>query len=140
MDTIIGKCGFCCSSCPAYKANIKSEEDKIAAAKGWSNYHGLRVEPEYICCEGCASEGLQPSKMDTHCRIRPCATSKGYETCAECNHYLCHDLKEKAEKYEDILLRFNAMIPTKDYLRFVKPYEGKINLDRIRARLSPSGH
>jgi len=140
METIIGKCGYCCSSCPVYKENIKSEEDKIVTATGWSNYHGIHLKPEDICCEGCNSEGHQASRMDKHCRIRPCAISKGYETCAECNNYLCHNLKEKAEKYEDILLRFNAMIPTEDYLRFVMPYEGKIILDSIRSRLTPHGH
>jgi len=138
MEAIIGKCGFCCSSCPAYKGNIKSEDDKETASKGWSNYLRVQVNPEEVSCEGCFEN--HHSKMDAHCRIKPCATTKGYETCAECNRYLCHDLKEKAEKYEEILLRFNSMIPTKDYLRFVKPYEGKIILDAIRSRLKPQSH
>lgn len=135
METIIGKCGYCCSSCPAYKENLISEEDKIAASNGWRKYHDLDVKPNDISCDGCFE--THHSKMDSSCRIKPCATTKGYETCAECNRYLCHDLKEKAERYEVILHRFNKMIPTADYLQFVKPYEGKIVLDSIRYQLKP---
>ena len=131
-EVIIGKCEFCCCNCPAYKGNIKSENDKEATSKGWSSYHRVQVNPEDVSCEGCFEN--HHSKMDTHCRINPCATTKGYETCAE-YRYLCHDLKGKAERYEEILLHFNSIIPTKDYLKFVKPYEGKIILDAIRSRL-----
>lgn len=132
MDKEIGKCGYCCSDCPAFKTNLRSDADRIAASRAWHLFLGRQVAPELLRCDGCQQKGHGSTIVDEHCPVRVCATSKGFETCAECNHYLCHDLRIKAEVYEDILLRFNAMILPEEYAMYVRPYEGKLHLDAIR--------
>ena len=130
MEQIIGKCGYRCDLCPAYKPNIKSDADKKRMCDAWTKYFGSKVAPEEItACAGCLK-----GDGDPNCEVRTCADEKGLENCAHCEVFACDKLKAKMniveEKVEDI-----SSIPEDDYKLFIKPYLGKECLLKIRDAL-----
>ena len=66
---ILTKCGYRCDLCPAYKENIKSEDDKIQSSKGFKRIFDFDISPQNIECVGCHNEG---SHADPDCPVRPC--------------------------------------------------------------------
>jgi len=130
MEQIIAKCGYRCDLCPAFKANLKSDADKLSMCQAWAEYFGSEVPPEAItACEGCLADGGDPS-----CTVRPCAIERKLTNCAHCELFACDKLKEKMNFVED-KLKDGIDIPEDDYERFIKPFLGKDCLEEIRKTL-----
>ena len=82
--TLVGCCGLYCGECEVYVAFSEGNPDKqeeIAASI--SRQFNTQVGPEQIMCGGC--KGPEEISFCAGCRIRPCATKRGYTTCAECD-------------------------------------------------------
>jgi hypothetical protein len=82
--TLVGVCGLYCGECEVYAAFSSGNTDKqeeIAASI--SRQFNTEVGPEQIMCGGC--RGPEEISFCAGCRIRPCATKRGYVTCAECD-------------------------------------------------------
>jgi hypothetical protein len=141
MDKMIAKCGCNCSSCPTYKENLKTSEDRIRCSWGWKEYLGINLSPEKLrLCDGCQVQDQMRKVYYLNCIVRKCAMKNGIENCAYCSLYPCEEVKnlhvtfapDFKEKTEE---RLGKNIPNKDYLDFIECYEGSQYLDNIRKKI-----
>jgi hypothetical protein len=128
MQEIISRCGYRCDLCPAYEPNIKSLDGRKRVSAGWLKYFGFRTSPEEIGCVGCLNEGKQAYEG---CPVRPCVLERGLLNCAYCSEFGCDTLRPIMDFAEQLAERFKDM-PEEDYEMFVRPYEGRERLLRIR--------
>jgi len=132
---IIGRCGYICSRCLAYRENIKSEADKKRFRDGLLKYYRHPLPVETCYCDGClADDSENPILLTADCRVRPCAVKKGLENCAFCDRYPCRTLERKFIDGKKVVAKYGRPIPKRDYDRFVAPYESRKTLDAIRAK------
>ena len=141
MNKIIARCGCNCSKCSTYKENLKNKEDRIRCSWGWKRYLDISLSPEKLrLCDGCQISDEKRKVYYLNCIVRKCAMENGVENCAYCSLYPCDELKnlhitfapdfkEKVEK------RLGKKIPHKDYLDFIKCYEGIQYLYNIQKNL-----
>ena len=140
MVTNYSKCGTDCASCPSYKDNLVTLEDRQKCSDGWKKYHGFRLHPErLIACDGCqpTSEGKNGTRY-INCILRRCALENGFKTCAHCSIFPCEVFSNRVlgNEWLSKLRERMGQIPEEDYRVFVKPYLGKPNLDEIREGLN----
>lgn len=135
MEKMIGRCGFVCSQCLAFKDNIKSEEDRRRFSDGALKYYGFYLPPEECYCDGClAPDENGPRLIDIDCKIRPCVMKKGIENCSYCQAYPCNELEEKSVDYKVVAEKYGAAIPEEDYKLFIRPYENKKYFNSLRKK------
>jgi len=92
-EKLTAYCGLVCTDCPAYIAK-RTGDDALRAktAERWSG-PGFSVAAEEVNCDGCAApEGVR-FKHCKACEVRRCASSRGHETCAKCQDYVCDKLE-----------------------------------------------
>ena len=71
---------------PPRIATIK-DDDKMReeVSRKWCElFHTDIITPDKINCMGCRGDGMKYFFCNELCEIKPCVTSKGYESCAEC--------------------------------------------------------
>ena len=138
MNEIIAKCGCNCSKCPTYKENLKSKEDRIRCSWGWKRYLNISLSPEKLrLCDGCQISDEKRKVYYLNCTVRKCAIENNIENCAYCSLYPCNELKNLHVTFapdfkEKVEKSLGKKIPRKDYLDFIKCYEGLNYLDEIR--------
>jgi diguanylate cyclase (GGDEF)-like protein len=77
MTDMIGRCGFKCHACLAFKDNNPTAADQSRVAEGWARYSGLVVPPEKIRCNGCmAKDRGEYDFPDMNCPIAPCEIAR----------------------------------------------------------------
>lgn len=131
MKQILSRCGYRCDLCLAYRPNAEANPaNRQALGDGWHKYFGFKIPPEKIICDGCMSEN--PRLIDTACPVRPCVMQRGLANCSECPDYVCAKLDERIVVYEALAEKHGGSIPEEDRERFIKPYENKVRLDRLR--------
>jgi len=82
--TLVGVCGLYCGECEVYVAFSEGDlERQEEIAGSISRQFNTEVGAEQIMCGGC--RGPEEISFCAGCRIRPCATQRGYITCAECD-------------------------------------------------------
>jgi len=127
MEPIIAKCGYRCDLCPAYEANLKSDDDKKKMCEAWSKYLGSNVEADMITiCQGCLKGGGDPD-----CAVRKCAQDKNLANCAHCEDFDCETLKNKMD-FVTNAVKDPSTIPEDDYKIYIKPFHGRENLLEVR--------
>lgn len=137
MEDTIARCGYKCNLCLAYRNNIKSKQDRAKFRDGVFKYYGDKLTLDECYCDGCMTDDSEnPKRIDVECQVRPCVIEKGLDSCAYCDQYPCDKLKPKMIDYEEVGKRFGACIPKEDYEYFIKPYESRKVLDRIRKERS----
>jgi hypothetical protein len=132
MSEIVGRCGYRCDLCPAYTGNIHGLEERQRVSDGWFTYYGFRIPPEQILCEGCRAENPNAKRIDSDCKIRACAITRGVDTCASCEKSPCDELRAKFVTRSGVEDKTGASVPDKDYKAYVEPYEAEKVLNRIR--------
>ena len=125
MNNIIGVCGFSCSKCPAYKDNIKSEQDRKMVDEGWKKYHKTNgwvyVQPY---CDGCfASEDLEP--LWANCHIRKCTIQNKVKYCGYCADFPCNRVAQLHNHMDNLAERAKVIGNEDDYKKFIEPFLGK---------------
>ncbi len=93
---ILGKCGINCLECPAY-ISTKNNDDVLRekTAKEWSSMFNADIKPKDIDCLGCLSTKDPLFSHCKECKIRSCATDKGFDNCASCDNFgSCNTLNE----------------------------------------------
>lgn len=87
MNKLIACCGLNCELCDAYIATIKNSDElrKQTAEKWQKMYNAPGIKAESINCTGCRCEGAKFSHC-YECKIRICVSSKGFETCSQCEN------------------------------------------------------
>lgn len=141
MEDFIAKCGCNCATCPTYKENLTTIDDRARCSSGWEKYLNIKLKPEKLkSCDGCSIPEEDRKVYYLNCRVRKCAMFNGIKNCAYCSAYPCQDLETihsiqepgAREKIED---RIGYQIPQNDYLAIIEPYEGIKHLNEIRKSL-----
>jgi hypothetical protein len=128
MGDIVGRCGYLCHLCLAYKG-----KDQQRFSDGLRKYYRYRIAVAKCYCDGCMADDSANSKLiDPNCRVRACVIRKGLENCAYCEEYPCGKLKRKFVDHGKVAKKYGKPIPEEDYVCFVKPYEAKKVLGKIR--------
>jgi hypothetical protein len=97
---MIAYCGLNCRKCNAFVATRENDDQKREeTARNWGQLFQVEIKPGQINCQGCKAEGLRFFHCNA-CEIRNCCVSRGLETCAGCEKYIC-----------DILAAFIKLIP-----------------------------
>ena len=136
MARIVGRCGFRCDLCPAYKENTETSADRERASAGWSKYFGVEVLPEKIRCRGCLADESEGFEFhDPNCPIQPCVVERGLETCASCRECPCHKLEPRLAGFEEKAERALGEIPQEEYNAFFAPYDARKTLDEIKEKV-----
>ena len=143
MRDLFSKCGANCSRCPAYRENVRSDEDRQRCSAGWHKYLGARLSVERCYCDGCQTPDDENPVLvygKYGCKIRRCAVFNGAETCAHCSAYPCEDVRTQfsfdSESRDKLAARLGIPIPEEEYLTFIEPYELHKHLDAILASLA----
>jgi hypothetical protein len=133
-DAIISRCGYRCDLCLAFKPNVEKKDERVLLSNGWFEIFGFRIEPEKILCEGCVS-CENPELIDVHCPVRPCVIRKDIPNCAYCEEFICDKLIQRIVHREGIEKSIKRKVTEEEYILFIKPYESKERLDKIRESL-----
>ena len=94
-------CGLDCFNCPVYLANF-NEEIRKQLALGLKE-RGLSTDK--VTCQGCRKEnGICPlgGLMTEPCKVFKCISSKGIESCAECDDFPCDYLHPYADRASEV--------------------------------------
>ncbi len=85
-NLLIAYCGLDCEKCDARIATINNDNTlRKKTAKLWNELnHTDVIQPEWINCMGCRTEGCKTPFCSSMCEIRKCVKNKGYDTCADC--------------------------------------------------------
>jgi hypothetical protein len=131
MEPVLTRCGYRCDLCLAYRPNVEAHpKNRQILSDGWHTYFGFRIPADQICCDGCMSE--DPKLIDTACPVRPCVLERGLASCAKCAELVCAKLEERLVTYEEVRSRTGRTIPSRDYERFIRPYENARRLAQLR--------
>lgn len=88
-------CGINCEECEAFVATKKNDNRlKEKVADHWSRIYGTTIRDEDIHCQGCKSIGKKGKYCEMMCKVKPCCIKKGFETCAQCESFVCSELQE----------------------------------------------
>jgi hypothetical protein len=125
MNNIISVCGFSCSKCPAYKDNIKNDQDRKIVDEGWKKYHKTKgwvyIQPY---CNGCfAKEDQKP--LWSGCHIRKCAIQNKVNHCGYCADFPCNRVTQLHDHMDNLAERARVIGNKDDYKKFIEPFLGK---------------
>jgi hypothetical protein len=128
MDEMIGYCGYSCHFCAA-----RSDDPTVRQrlVDGWRKIFGHEhYTAENVCCDGCRSEGRLADKQ---CAVRPCASARGVESCAECGDFPCDKLKRLLASRDGMLIYCyprTARITEEEYNLCMRQFDSMPNLIR----------
>jgi len=129
--TRIALCGFNCSLCPAFQANLKSEPDRIEVDTGWKKFHhskGWIYEANY--CQGCStSPEFKP--LWSGCPVRKCVRLNQVDNCGCCPDYPCPRINNLIHVCHLIAERTREKGTATDFEKFALPYQNQKTLNRI---------
>ncbi|HTY82266.1 MAG TPA: DUF3795 domain-containing protein [Dehalococcoidales bacterium] len=136
MSEMIGYCGYRCGSCLIYRENLKKDprnqqifRDKL------EKYYSDNLPLEACHCDGCLTpDSENPDLITKDCKIRPCALTKGLESCAYCVKYPCEMVTRKNIERAKIEEKYGAEISEADYKLLIKPYESSTTLARMKQK------
>ena len=131
---IVTRCGYRCDLCLAYKPNVEKNDERALLSDSWFEIYGFRIPPHDIICEGCISSE-NPELIDKGCKVRPCVISKNIKNCAYCKNYICETLRVRIVSKKDLETKLNRRFTKEEYEKFIKPYESKERLDKMRESL-----
>ena len=140
MSEYYSKCGTDCYTCPSYRENLLTDEDRQKCSDGWFKYHNFRISPEkLIVCDGCQPVSGNGTRY-VNCIIRRCALHNSVENCAHCAEFACDVLTGRVlgEEWVDRLKEKVGVIPDEEYRIFVEPYVAIPRLADVRKSLTPS--
>ena len=63
---------------------------------------------------------------------RHCVTGKGFDNCGSCMDFVCDKLKSRIVERRELEKKLNRELTDKEYELFVRPYESKARLQKIR--------
>lgn len=138
MNDAISVCGFNCGLCPAYKPNLKSEEDRLKVDDGWKNFHKTRgwVYKDHHC-EGCFNDPQQ-APLWSSCPLRKCVLGNKIDNCGYCLDYPCPRLNNMTRVINVIAERTRKTGTEDDFQKFVLPHLSQSRLDEINQKFMES--
>ncbi|MFX1283920.1 MAG: DUF3795 domain-containing protein [Promethearchaeota archaeon] len=131
MNEEISLCGFNCGICPAYKVNLKTDEDRKLVDEGWKKFHrtgGWIYKEPY--CEGCFNVP-EKAPLWSRCPIRRCVLTNKVENCGYCPDYPCSRLKNIIYITKKIAERTKKSGTKDDFEKFALPFLGEQKLEEM---------
>lgn len=128
-------CGFNCGICPAFKPNIRSDEDRSKVDEGWKKFHKTRgwiYEEDY--CHGCFKVPETP--LWSGCYIRKCVLTNNVENCGYCPDYPCPRIKNMIHITKKIAEKTKKEGTQEDYQKFGLPFLSEPKLDEIHQKFN----
>jgi hypothetical protein len=120
---IRARCGFLCSSCKAYKGNIRSDSDRNRVHIIWKKIYGHDIPEEVICCDGCLKpDDENPTRIGRDCPIRSCVLEKKIPHCGLCNSYPCDLIEKHLDSVESVTPGCRVSCTQEEFRDFVEPY------------------
>ena len=100
MKNLISCCGLNCETCDARIATMNNDDAmrKATAEKWMKQYNVPEISPASVNCTGCRAEGAKIGHW-SECKIRLCASGKGYKTCGECDQMTSCELVSPVFKF-----------------------------------------
>ena len=133
MEPLLSNCGMRCDLCLAFESNVTAHpENRQILSDGWHQYFGFRIPAERIECGGCRV--TSGATLDTDCMVRPCATSRQLDHCAQCDDYICDKLRERLVDFDHMQAEYGQPIPEADRQHFIFPYENAHRLAELRTQ------
>ncbi|MFX0200538.1 MAG: DUF3795 domain-containing protein [Candidatus Hodarchaeota archaeon] len=136
MGETISLCGFNCGICPAYKPNLKSDEDRVKIDEGWKNFHktrGWTYKAAY--CEGCFNIP-EKAPLWSSCPIRTCVLNNDVENCGFCLDYPCPRINNMIHATQLIAKRTREKGTQEDFQKFALPHLNKSRLEEVHQKVS----
>jgi hypothetical protein len=116
-------CGVLCSDCPAFLGRVEGEMRRKRTAEAWRRIYGLDERPEAISCGGCLAPDDAVFRSCRTCSARLCCRSKGFSSCADCDHEACPDLA-RAQSVWDSVPALAKTLSRADCREYAEPYCG----------------
>ncbi len=135
MNEAISLCGMNCGICPAYKTNLKSDEDRLKVDEGWKKFHrtrGWTYKQSY--CEGCFNIPESPP-LWSNCYIRKCVLNNKVENCGFCLDYPCPRVTNISHATNNIAKRTRKTGTEKEYEKFALPYLNEPRLQEMHQKI-----
>lgn len=136
MGEAISLCGFNCGICPAYKLNLKSDEDRVKIDEGWKKFHRTRgwlYKESY--CEGCFNVP-EKAPLWSSCPIRKCVLTNNVENCGNCLDYPCPRINNMINATQLIAKRTRKNGTQEDFQKFALPHMSKSRLEEIHQKFT----
>lgn len=136
LDDAISLCGFNCGICPAYKPNLKSDEDRVKVDEGWKKFHrtrGWTYKEPY--CEGCFNTP-ENAPLWSNCPIRKCVLTNNVENCGYCLDYPCSRINNMIHATQLIAKRTRENGTQDDFQKFALPHLSKSRLEEVHQKVS----
>lgn len=141
MGIFYSKCGCNCGVCPLYKQNLKTKADRIRTAEGMKFIGWNPTAEKLKACSGCQSNS--GFTYIPKCRVRICAKSNNFKTCANCSIFPCSEVPKVSiadpvsfrEQREKTL---GQEISEDDFRVYIEVYAGMDHLKAIRSGLADS--
>ncbi len=90
---MIAYCGLDCSKCVGFIATQSGDPKELErVAEIWSVQFNTPIKPEHVVCDGCKGVGRKSYHCANSCKMPPCCSAKGIQTCIECKEYPCEEL------------------------------------------------
>lgn len=129
MNEAPGYCGYDCSACAARSDDTEIRQKLV---DGWRKLFGHEMyTSDNVRCDGCRGGARH---ADTSCEARPCSESRGLESCALCDDFVCPKVRNLLASREGMLIylrsRF-ADVTEEEYELCASQFESMPNLLRI---------
>lgn len=128
MNKMIAYCGLICTDCSAYRStqNNDSKAKEVEIVKWQEMFNraniDIKVDADFITCDGCLSSEGQLCGHCAACDIRTCCIEKSVNNCGYCKEYPC----KKIVKIHD---EFSKTFNIKDFFGYY--YNPRDVLDKI---------
>ncbi len=129
MAEEISFCGYRCDSCAARSDDPEVRQHLV---DGWRKYLGHQnYTAENVRCDGCRAGGRL---ADQQCHARPCALSRGVESCAFCNDFVCEKVGRLLSERLGMLIFLHKRvrdITEEEYNLCIRQFESMPNMVKM---------
>ncbi len=134
-EYLIGYCGLNCGQCEIRAATLANDEGKkLELAAKMTQMTGRPWKSTEISCHGCKAQ--QEGDWEGDCKIRVCASARGYEYCFQCPEFPCDIYTKWFQK-----MRVPAHAQGVANLQFMKDYgvDEWVRRDKVTSLMSEVG-
>ena len=135
----IAMCGYRCDLCQAYSRNIQKDDQRASLSLAWQKYYEIESDPAVMYCDGCRSAKKDAQRIDSNCPVRGCVLNRNINSCVDCGEYPCGTFaKREGLCFEQAREKRGVDFSGEEFDRFLRAFDNKTRIDRLRMALSSS--